>query len=196
MLDELAATGSTGEDAGDLPLLEASAYEALRLSPPATLAGNRMPTSDTEFAGRRIPAGTVLTPAVYLAHRHPDRFSEPDRFVPDRFRGRKVPPSQYFPFGGGTRHCLGRELALLERADLSVDLQHLGAFACRERHRIGRREGADPADDPSQQGRHAHLLESVELVVAGRSVGAEADRDARGPQLRHLGDPGTKLEVR
>ena len=73
-----------------------------------------MPTSDTEFAGRRIPAGTVLTPAVYLAHRHPDRFSEPDRFVPDRFRGRKVPPSQYFPFGGGTRHCLGRELALLE----------------------------------------------------------------------------------
>lgn len=110
VLDEI--DGTEGFD--DLPLLDACAHEALRLSPPATLAGNRMPSQDTELAARPIRAGTVLTPAVYLAHRHPAHFPEPRRFRPERFLERRVPASQYFPFGGGSRHCLGRELALLE----------------------------------------------------------------------------------
>ncbi len=35
-----------------------------------------------------------------------------------------------------------------------------------------------------QEGRLAHRLEHVEIVVAGRAVGAEADRDAGGAQSR------------
>ncbi len=98
----------------DGPLLDAAIHEALRLSPPATLAGNRMPTVDTEFNGEPVAAGTVLTPCVYAAHHDPDRFPRPGRFDPTRFLGKRLPPAEYFPFGGGIRHCLGRELALLE----------------------------------------------------------------------------------
>ena len=114
LLAELAATGADGADPADVPLLDAVIHEALRLSPPATLAGNRMPTVDTEFEGAPVAAGTVLTPCVYAAHRDPDRFPRPGRFDPGRFLGHRLPPAQYFPFGGGIRHCLGRELALLE----------------------------------------------------------------------------------
>lgn len=114
VLAELAGTGADGADPADVPLLDAVIHEALRLSPPATLAGNRMPTADTEFRGEPVAAGTVLTPCVYAAHRDPERFPRPSRFDPGRFLGRRLPPSRYFPFGGGIRHCLGRELALLE----------------------------------------------------------------------------------
>jgi cytochrome P450 len=114
VLDELAGTTGDGTDPADLPLLDAAIHESLRLSPPATLAGNRMPTADTELGGRALSAGSILTPCVYLAHRHPDRFADPLRFAPGRFLGGRVSPSHYFPFGGGIRHCLGRDLALLE----------------------------------------------------------------------------------
>ncbi|HKR52444.1 MAG TPA: cytochrome P450, partial [Pseudonocardiaceae bacterium] len=49
-----------------------------------------------------------------LAHHQPDIFLNPSRFDPSRFLGHRVPRQHYFPFGGGTRHCLGSELAMLE----------------------------------------------------------------------------------
>jgi cytochrome P450 len=87
----------------DAPLLRAVIQEALRLCPPATLAGNRVTAE-----------GVVLTPSIYLAHRRRERFPEPETFDPGRFLGERVSGQHFFPFGGGVRHCLGNELALLE----------------------------------------------------------------------------------
>jgi cytochrome P450 len=107
---ELAATGSDGSDLTAVPLLTATVDETLRLTPPATLAEHRVLTTATpEFA-----AGTMLTPAMYIAHRRPDVFPNPNRFDPNRFLGRRPPARHYFPFGGGTRYCLGSQLAQLE----------------------------------------------------------------------------------
>jgi cytochrome P450 len=114
VLDELAATSDDGSDAGRVPLLHAAVRETLRRTPPAMVTEKRVLPEDTELLGRTLPAGTVLTPCVYLAHRQPDRFPHPQRFDPDRFLGGRVPVTHYFPFGGGVRHCLGRDLALLE----------------------------------------------------------------------------------
>jgi cytochrome P450 len=112
--DELAATSDDGSDATRVPLLQAVIQETLRLHPPAPVAGNRALTENGELCGRPLTAGTVLVPSVYLAHHRSTEFPRPYRFDPSRFVGAAHTPPGYLPFGGGTRYCLGSELALLE----------------------------------------------------------------------------------
>jgi cytochrome P450 len=114
VIAELAATANDGSDPAQVPLLHAVTQEALRLSPPAIIAGKRMLTADGELLGKPLPAGAVLTPCMYLAHHQPDFFPNPHRFNPDRFIGNRISRQYYFPFGGGIRRCLGSELAMLE----------------------------------------------------------------------------------
>lgn len=114
VIAELATTSNDGSDPAQVPLLHAVAQEGLRLSPPAIIAGKRMLTAAGELLGKPLPAGTILTPCMYLAHHQPDSFPNPHRFNPNRFLGNRIPRQYYFPFGGGTRHCLGSELAMLE----------------------------------------------------------------------------------
>jgi cytochrome P450 len=114
VLDELADTAAEGPTGETTPLLHAVIQEALRLAPPVTVAENRMLTEDTELLDRPWPAGTTLTPSIYLAHRNPDQFPNPHRFEPNRFLSKRVSAHHYFPFGGGTRRCLGSKLAHLE----------------------------------------------------------------------------------
>lgn len=114
IIAELAATANDGSDPAQVPLLHAATQEALRLSPPAIIAGKRMLTADGELLGKPLPAGAILTPCMYLAHHQPDLFPNPHRFSPDRFIGNRISRQYYFPFGGGIRRCLGSELAMLE----------------------------------------------------------------------------------
>jgi cytochrome P450 len=111
---ELTATSHDGSDPAKVPLLHAVVQEALRLSPPAIIAGKRRLTADEELLGTPLAAGTVVTPCMYLAHRQADPFSNPLRFNPTRFLDNQFSSRHYFPFGGGTRRCLGYELALME----------------------------------------------------------------------------------
>jgi cytochrome P450 len=114
VIDELTTTSNDGSDPAQVPLLHAVIQEALRLSPPAIIAGKRMLTAGGTLLGKPLPAGTIVTPCMYLAHHQPDLFPNPHRFNPSRFLGDRVSRQYYFPFGGGTRRCLGSELAMLE----------------------------------------------------------------------------------
>ncbi|HKS46534.1 MAG TPA: cytochrome P450 [Amycolatopsis sp.] len=114
VLAELAATTDDGSNVDKVPLLQAVVSETLRLTPPVPAAGNRVLTEACAFGGREFPAGTVLTPSIYLAHRRPGPFPDPRRFDSGRFLGQRVPSHDYFPFGGGIRHCLGSRLGQLE----------------------------------------------------------------------------------
>jgi cytochrome P450 len=114
VIAELTAISDDGSDSAQVPLLHAVTQEALRLSPPAIIAGKRMLTVAGEVLGKPLPTGATVTPCMYLAHHQPDIFPNPSKFDPSRFLGHRVPRQYYFPFGGGTRHCLGSELAMLE----------------------------------------------------------------------------------
>lgn len=111
---ELAASAADGSSPADLPLLDAVCRESLRITPPATIAGRRILTADRELLRGTQPAGTKLTPCIHLAHRQPDLYPRPDRFDPSRFLDRTWSGHEYLPFGGGTRRCLGADLAMLE----------------------------------------------------------------------------------
>ncbi|MFC7617751.1 cytochrome P450 [Actinokineospora soli] len=95
----------------DVPRLEHTGRivsEALRLYAPGWIF-TRVTLTDTELAGRPVPAGTVLIYCPYLLHRRRDLFPDPDRFHPDRWlnRGSSSAPHSYAPFGIGTRKCIG-----------------------------------------------------------------------------------------
>lgn len=96
-----------------LPFLEAVCHETLRLDP-ILLAVVRRLRAPFELAGHRLPTGVAVMASMFLAQRNPAVFPEPERFVPERFVGRTYSPYEHFPFGGGTRRCIGAAFALFE----------------------------------------------------------------------------------
>ena len=91
-------------------------HEALRLCPPG--AGTmRSPTRDIVVDGYRVEAKTIALVSFYAMHRDPALWAEPLRFDPDRFlpeRSKGRSRWQYLPFGGGPRSCIGDHFAMLE----------------------------------------------------------------------------------
>lgn len=90
--------------------------EALRLYPPAWVVG-RTALVDCEVAGYSIPAGAILMMSPYATHREARYFPDPERFLPDRWTAEeqaKRPKFSYYPFGGGTRVCIGERFAWME----------------------------------------------------------------------------------
>ncbi len=96
-----------------LEYLDAVCRETLRLTPIVPLVGRRL-TRPMTVGGVDLPAGVVASPCIYLAHRRPERWPEPDRFRPERFLESKPTPYEFLPFGGGVRRCLGMAFALVE----------------------------------------------------------------------------------
>jgi enediyne biosynthesis protein E7 len=105
-----------------LPQMEALPYtlqvinEALRLYPPAWLLPRRAIAAD-QLGGYTIPPDTNLLVPLYLLHRHPDFWTDPEAFLPERFgpgQEGSRPRFVYMPFGAGPRHCIGETLALYE----------------------------------------------------------------------------------
>jgi len=95
--------------------LDAVCKETLRLRPILALVLRRL-TEPMEIGGRLLPAGCSVVPAVYLVHRRPDVYPEPDRFRPERFLEQPAGTYTWIPFGGGVRRCLGAAFALQEMA--------------------------------------------------------------------------------
>jgi cytochrome P450 len=119
----------TAARAAELPLVDAIAREAMRLNPVIPLVGRILERPAT-VAGYELPAGTPIACSIYLAQRREQVYPSPRTFDPERFLGKKVLPTEFFPFGGGIRRCIGMAFALyemrvvlariLERADLSL----------------------------------------------------------------------------
>jgi len=110
---ELGHAGATPERVGELPLLDAVIKETSRLDPVIPNVGRRLSVA-TAIAGRPVPAGVVVAPCIYLAHRRAELWPEPERFDPDRFRAGRAPAAAFFPFGGGVRRCIGAAFATYE----------------------------------------------------------------------------------
>src|SRR5688500_11494708 len=100
-------------DEGDDAYVRAVVSEALRLRPVVPLAGRRL-SSDLRVNGHVLPAGTDVTPAIWLTHTREDRYPEPYAFRPERFLDEAPATYAWIPFGGGVRRCIGAAFAEME----------------------------------------------------------------------------------
>ena len=91
----------------DLATIPAVIEETLRFNSPA-LAVVRRVARDTELAGVRLPANSVLLVLLGSANRTEEQFDDPDRF--DIARDQQA----HVAFGSGRHHCLGASLSRLE----------------------------------------------------------------------------------
>ncbi|MBV8342955.1 MAG: cytochrome P450, partial [Gammaproteobacteria bacterium] len=105
--------------------------EALRLYPPGWLLSRRTIDADV-LGGYPVPPQTNVLLPLYLLHRHPLFWKDPEAFQPERFASEHVserPRFAYMPFAAGPRHCIGESFALYEM------LMHLYKVARRYRLR-------------------------------------------------------------
>lgn len=107
---ELVSSSSEPGETAALPYLEAVSLETLRLYPivPAVERVLREPAKVFDY---ELPVGSRVTPCMYLTHRRPEIYPEPDSFKPERFVNRQYSPFEFLPFGGGTRRCVGAHFA-------------------------------------------------------------------------------------
>lgn len=90
--------------------------ETLRLYPTAWLI-SRTATHDDAIGGYRIPANTPISMSIFITHRDPRWWPNPEGFDPERFAPEtddSRPRFAYLPFGGGPRLCIGNNFAIIE----------------------------------------------------------------------------------
>jgi cytochrome P450 len=101
-----------------LDYVEACANETLRLRPVVPFLMLQA-LRETNVAGIRIPADTLIWGALRADSLREEHFDEPARFKPERWLAETSPSAGSanrvaMPFGAGPRVCPGRHLAMLE----------------------------------------------------------------------------------
>ena len=99
------------------PITSAIFEETMRLAPPVWIAP-RIATEDCVIDGISIPKGAHVLVSQYVTHRSADHFDNPLTWNPSRWLNtnleKSLPRGAYFPFGAGTRKCLGEYFAIAE----------------------------------------------------------------------------------
>ncbi|WP_288820124.1 cytochrome P450, partial [uncultured Corynebacterium sp.] len=96
--------------AGGHQFRDAVIKETLRLRPVLSMVARRL-TAPIEIGGIELPAGVNVVPSIYLMHRRPDLYPDPEQFRPQRFLEQNPGANTWIPFGGGVRRCLGAAFA-------------------------------------------------------------------------------------
>lgn len=110
-----------------LPYLDACVQEALRMVPPVAAGPPRTSgEADYTILGNYIPAKTVVACPIYTLHHSAENFSEPDKFMPERWL-RERPgfvhnPEAFIPFSSGIGVCLGKPVALYNMKMLAASI--------------------------------------------------------------------------
>ncbi|MES3034380.1 MAG: cytochrome P450 [Gemmatimonadota bacterium] len=107
----------TMDDLAQLPFTRAVVAESMRLYPPAYVVGRRA-MEPFSVGGFDFPARTLFLAPQFIVHHDRRWWPEPERFQPDRWLDPAVtaarPKMSYFPFGAGTRICVGEQFAWME----------------------------------------------------------------------------------
>jgi cytochrome P450 len=101
------------ESLDDDEYLDAVVKETLRVRPVIVDVARKL-TRDVEIGGWRLPAGTMVLPAIAALHARADLYPSPEEFRPERFLSEGAESYAWIPFGGGVRRCIGASFAQVE----------------------------------------------------------------------------------
>ena len=116
-MDVLNDRQAVSADYGDLRFVHDIFAEAMRMMPTVWVLGRSCGPEPYDFHGFTIPPGAMLLAPQIVVHRDPRFWDNPEVFDPTRFadeRAKSRPRFAYFPFGGGSRQCIGEGLAWME----------------------------------------------------------------------------------
>jgi cytochrome P450 len=123
------------DDVARLPYTRAVLAETMRLYPPAWIIGRRA-LDEYRVGDHTLAPRTIVLLSQWLVHRDPRWWPEAEAFRPERWLsgGSASDPARpkfsYFPFGAGTRVCIGEQFAWME------GVLALASFARRWRLRL------------------------------------------------------------
>ena len=117
---ELAAVlGGRTPEMNDVPALRFThdvIAESMRLYPPAWVVGRRA-IEDAPLGEWTVPKNGIVIASQWITHRDARFWNQPDAFRPERWTNGEtetLPKFAYFPFGAGTRVCIGEAFAWTE----------------------------------------------------------------------------------
>jgi cytochrome P450 len=108
----------TLKDIENMDYFKAFLQEVLRLYPPAGQIFRK--TSKPEVVnGVNIPIGTRMRVVIYLLHRNPKYWDNPEEFRPERWLNISETETErrrfaFVPFSGGFRNCIGQRMATMK----------------------------------------------------------------------------------
>ena len=132
-IDEKAAAGAasnpiTYRESQAMPFLQACIKEGLRLHPATGLPLMRVvPPEGATIAGTFFSGGTTVGINTWVAHYNKSIFGpdaaefNPERWLEDKDKTSAM-DQYYFPFGSGSRTCIGKNISLMEISKLIPEL--------------------------------------------------------------------------
>ncbi|KAI8033434.1 hypothetical protein M5D96_013797 [Drosophila gunungcola] len=104
-----------GREKEPMPYLEAVIKETLRIYPSVPFFSRKV-LEDLQVGKLTVPKGASISCLIYMLHRDPNNFPDPERFDPDRFllNEKQMHPFAFAAFSAGPRNCIGQKFAMLE----------------------------------------------------------------------------------
>ncbi|POG65847.1 cytochrome P450, partial [Rhizophagus irregularis DAOM 181602=DAOM 197198] len=112
----------TYEDLEKFTYLDAIMKESTRVIT-LTPISPRNSTQESIIGGKHLEANTKFLILHELIHKSPEFWENPDDFIPERFlkeTNNEIAKNTFIPFGGGTRMCPGRYMAMAELKTLLI----------------------------------------------------------------------------
>ncbi|KAJ8317562.1 hypothetical protein KUTeg_005466 [Tegillarca granosa] len=99
---------------------------------------NRTLTKDTELDGVIIPKNSTVDIGIHLLNHHPDVWTDPDNFKPERlmYTDEEIDPFRYVPFSAGPRNCIGQNFAMNEMKVMIAKLVNRFSITLDEKHQV------------------------------------------------------------
>ena len=110
LLERLVADLGAGSD----ELLDAVIFETQRTRPVIDVTFRQVIAPTLQIGPWTLPQGRTVVASIGLLHADEAVFPNADRFDPDRFVGRPPNSTEWIPYGGGIRRCIGAAFATME----------------------------------------------------------------------------------